>query len=467
MNGAYPLFACMGYLPKGELEKRLDTEWWKYLFSSTYNDASLYLKTDGDVVEDPEITQAEVDVFTKAGDIKPSDHILDLCCGQGRHSLEFARRGFSNISGLDFSHLLINTAKERAVATGLDKFTTFQQGDASHIPFASHSFDVVLCLGNSFGYFHSVNDDVQVLQEIARVLKPGGRLVLDLADGDYLRSNFQPRSWEWVDSTMFVVREREMAEDGQRLISREIISLTDKGVIKDQIYSERLFNYETITQMLSQVGIIDSNLFKELGTDSKRDQDLGMMEQRLVITATATSSNSSSSVVTPSSLSSKTSLGVAGSPTSSTRNFPSTVEQTNLGKGLQATRDLDAGVIVEQFVGPAMRFAEIPEEEVPFVMWAGPDRWLIPQGNSRYINHACDPNCGLTTKREVITRRPVKKGESLCISYNVSTEEGEWHPSWTFQCYCGVYYCQGLIDRYVDINRRPFTAPPNTPPVPK
>jgi len=460
MNGAYPLFACMGFLPKGELEKRLDTNWWKYLFSSTYNDTSLYLKTDGDVVEDPEITQAEVDVFTKAGDIKPGHTVLDLCCGQGRHSLELARRGFTNIHGLDYSHLLINTAKERAIAAGLDKVASFQQGDASFIPFSNQTFDVVMCLGNSFGYFHSVNDDVQVLQEIARVLKPGGRLVLDLADGDFLRSNFQPRSWEWVDSTMFVCREREMAEDGQRLISREIISLTDKGVIKDQIYSERLFNFETISQMLLQVGVVDANLFKELNTDSKRDQDLGMMEQRLVITATASVANGPASTPSP-----KSSLATA--PTLLHASFPSTIEQTHLGKGLVATRDLNAGEIVEQFVGSVMRFADIPEEEVPFVMWAGPDRWIIPQGNSRYINHSCDPNCGLTTKREVITRRPVKKGESLCISYNVSTEEGDWHPKWTFQCYCGVYFCQGLVDRYVDINRRPFTAPPNKPPIPK
>lgn len=65
MNGAYPLFACMGPLQKGEFEKRLDPNWWKFLFSSTYNDTPLYLKTDGDVVEDPDITQAEVDVFIK------------------------------------------------------------------------------------------------------------------------------------------------------------------------------------------------------------------------------------------------------------------------------------------------------------------------------------------------------------------------------------------------------------------
>jgi len=416
-------------------------------------------------VEDPEITKAEVDVFTKAGDIKQGQVILDLCCGQGRHSLELASRGYNNIYGLDYSHLLINTAKERAVVAGLDKVTSFQQGDASRIPFASQTFDIVMCLGNSFGYFHSLHDDMGVLQEIARVLKPGGRLVLDLADGDYLRSNYQPRSWEWVDSTMFVVREREMAEDGQRLISREIISLTDKGVIKDQIYSERLFNFEAISQMLIGMGVGNTNLFKELNTDSKRDQDLGMMAQRLVITGTVLRERDTTENSTPLSLPSPTSIPEK-QPIQQT-SFPSKVEQTNLGKGLQATRDLNAGELVEQFVGPVMRFSEIPEEDIPFVMWAGPDRWMIPQGNPKYINHSCDPNCGLTTKREVITRRPVKKGETLCISYNVSTEEGDWHPKWTFQCHCGVYYCQGLIDRYVDINRRPFTPPPATPPIPK
>jgi len=317
-----------------------------------------------------------------------------------------------------------------------------------------------MCLGNSFGYFHSVNDDVLVLSEIARVLKPGGRLILDLADGDYLRSNFQPRSWEWVDSTMFVCREREMAEDGQRLISREIISLTDKGVIKDQLYSERLFTFDSISKMLQQVGIIDTSVFKELNTDSKRDQDLGMMEQRLVITATA-------SPILPPSPSTQLRAAAITAPVLLHDAFPSEVSETNFGRGLCATRDLIAGEIVEQYVGPVMRFAELPEEEVPFVMWVGPNKWLIPQGNSRYINHSCDPNCGLTTRREVITRRSVKKGESLCISYNVSTEDGDWHPRWTFKCYCGVYFCQGLVDRYVDINRRPFTAPPATPPIPK
>jgi len=402
-----------------------------------------------------------VDVFTKAGDFRPEHQILDLCCGQGRHSLELASRGFTHVTGLDYSDLLINLAKERAAAARLESSVTFQQGDASSLPYEGHKFDIVMCLGNSFGYFHSINDDILVLKEIARVLKPGGRLVLDLADGDYLSSNFQARSWEWVDSTMFVCREREMAEDGQRLISREIITLTDKGVIKDQIYSERLFNFDTISKMLSQVGIVDARLFKELAVDSKRDQDLGMMEQRLVITAT-------SSLLDPEKSSHLTSQNSSVfAPPQSKVDFPSCLTELSFGKGLQATRDLDAGEIAEQFIGPIFRFAELKEEDIPFVMWAGPDRWLLPVGNTRFINHSCDPNCGLTTKREVITRRPVKKGESLCISYNVSTEDGDWHPKWTFKCYCGEYNCQNLIDRYVDINRRPFTLPPNKPPVPK
>lgn len=48
----------------------------------------IFMQTDGDVVEDPAITRTEADVFIAAGDLKPTDRILDLCCGQGRHTLE-------------------------------------------------------------------------------------------------------------------------------------------------------------------------------------------------------------------------------------------------------------------------------------------------------------------------------------------------------------------------------------------
>src|SRR3989344_2628886 len=74
--------------PVSNLERHLPPEWWKTLFNS------LYLKTDGDVVENDVNTINDIDLLVEKAGIKSDDHILDLCCGQGRHSLELAKRGF-------------------------------------------------------------------------------------------------------------------------------------------------------------------------------------------------------------------------------------------------------------------------------------------------------------------------------------------------------------------------------------
>ena len=97
-----------------------------------------------------------------------------------------------------------------------------------------------MILGNSFGYFESTEDDMKILKEVFRILKPNGRFLIDVADGNYLRDNYSPRSWEWIDNKHFVCRERSLASDNQRLISREVISNINKGVIVDQFYAERL-----------------------------------------------------------------------------------------------------------------------------------------------------------------------------------------------------------------------------------
>ena len=77
---------------------------------------------------------------------------------------------------------------------------------------------MVTILGNSFGYFDSTFHDRKVLEEIFRVLKPEGRVFIDTSDGDHIKKNFQPRSWEWLDRKYFVCRERALSADGDRLI---------------------------------------------------------------------------------------------------------------------------------------------------------------------------------------------------------------------------------------------------------
>jgi D-alanine-D-alanine ligase len=262
--------------PVPNLEEHVNTYWWRYIFNS------LYLKTDGDVVEDQNITSEEVNLFSSILKLSPEDRILDLCCGQGRHSLELARKGFNNIEGLDRSHYLIQRAKNQAKKEGLE--VRFREGDARKLPYAPDTFDVVVILGNSFGYFETMEDDLRVLREVFRVLKPWGRLLVDVADGGYLKENFQPRSWEWIDKKFFVCRERCLSLDEQRLISREVITNVEKGVIADQFYAERLYSKDRLPQPLKAAGFIDINFHGEFSPDSQRNQDLGMMERRLIVT---------------------------------------------------------------------------------------------------------------------------------------------------------------------------------------
>lgn len=243
----------------------------------------MYLKTDADVVEDKQITKNEVELFTSILNSPKESAILDLACGQGRHSIELALRGYTNITGLDRSHYLIRKAKTAVQQEGLK--ITFKEGDARKLPFPADTFDVVMILGNSFGYFESNEDDIMILKEVFRVLKPDGTFLIDVADGSYLRTHYQPRSWEWIDKKYFVCRERSLANDNERLISREIISHVEKGIIVDQFYAERLYSCKMLTDIFTRSGFKNTRFHDVLESNSLRNQDLGMMERRILLSA--------------------------------------------------------------------------------------------------------------------------------------------------------------------------------------
>ncbi len=263
--------------PVPDLEEHVRPDWWRRIFNY------LYLKTDGDVVEDINITRWEVDLFQNILQLSPEDKFLDLCCGQGRHALELGRRNFKNVEGLDRSHYLIQKAKTLAKKEDIN--IKFREGDARKIPCPPDTYDVVTILGNSFGYFDSIQDDLRVLKEVFRILKPWGKLLIEVSDGEYLKETFQSRSWEWIDKKHFVCRERSLSHDQQRLISREIISHIEKGLITDQFYAERLYSKESLTDLLRSAGFSDITFHGEFSPNSKRNQDLGMMERCLIVTA--------------------------------------------------------------------------------------------------------------------------------------------------------------------------------------
>jgi SAM-dependent methyltransferase len=116
--------------------------------------------------------------------------ILDAPCGFGRHTLPLARAGYRAV-GVDRSQTLIDEARRRA---GAERWPKLRRADYRELPFADASFDAALNLFSSLGYLGD-EEDTRALAEIGRVLRPGGRLLVELMHRDRLVRFFTEQDW--------------------------------------------------------------------------------------------------------------------------------------------------------------------------------------------------------------------------------------------------------------------------------
>jgi ubiquinone/menaquinone biosynthesis C-methylase UbiE len=107
-----------------------------------------------------------------SGQIPPDSAVLEVAPGPGYFCIELAKLGSYRITGLDISGSMVKIATRKAREAGVR--ADFKQGSASNIPFPKESFDFLLCRAA----FKNFARPVEALQEMCRVLKPGGRAVI-------------------------------------------------------------------------------------------------------------------------------------------------------------------------------------------------------------------------------------------------------------------------------------------------
>jgi len=253
---------------------KADPEWWKHLFDD------VYLVTDKRSVCNEDLTRKEVDMIESLLELDSSRVILDLCGGQGRHACELYRRGFRNVTVVDYSECLVRKGSQIAKSEGLD--VTFVQADARDTALPSCHFDIAVVMTNSFGYFHDASDDRKLLEEAHRLLAAGGKLLLDLVDFEFVKQSFQPRSWHEIDEEIVVCRARELSDD--LVTCREIVVSKKSGLVRDHTYCVRLYSSEQITELLRSAGFSSVVTLKGFSPHG-RPGDYGFLNNRLIVIA--------------------------------------------------------------------------------------------------------------------------------------------------------------------------------------
>lgn len=179
-------------------------------------------------------------------DLPAGSKVLDLCCGMGRHSLVLAEAGFE-VTGVDLSEELL---RETRAQKGAEQ-VTWLRSDMRNLPLTG-GFDAVVNLFTSFGYFEEDEEQVKVLCEIHRMLKPGGKFIIDYLNPAHVIRNLVPHSTR---------------EDGENLIDefrwiecgyvKKDIILTTKSDSTPRKYHERvkLYSLEKFQEMIEIAGL--------------------------------------------------------------------------------------------------------------------------------------------------------------------------------------------------------------------
>jgi len=212
----------------------------------------------------------QVEKIEKLLQIQADARILDLPCGNGRHSIELAERGY-DVIGVDRTGQYIEAAKAKAEQRNLNP--EFVVGDMREYCLPD-SFDVILNLFGSFGYFDDT-DNRKVAENMVASLRPGGQFLIETMGKEILARDFIERDWS-EQGDLLVLSEKKITPHWERVETRWIVV---RGAERFEHHvSVRSYSAVELSSLLAACGFREIQVYGSLD-GIEYDQDA----QRLVV----------------------------------------------------------------------------------------------------------------------------------------------------------------------------------------
>jgi len=208
-----------------------------------------YLKIYGPRLTD-EQTRSEVEFIERSLALTAASRVLDLACGIGRHAVAMAQRGH-RVTGIDFNAHYLALGEQAARAAGVE--VTWMQSDMRAFT-TDTPFDAVYSFFTSFGYY-SDDENEQVLENVARTLKPGGRFLIDLTNRDFTLTHPNQRNWIQRQDGALLMEETTLDLTSSRVTSRQTLIEPGAGSRITKEFDLRVYTCAELSALMRRHGL--------------------------------------------------------------------------------------------------------------------------------------------------------------------------------------------------------------------
>lgn len=185
-------------------------------------------------------------------------NLLDLCCGPGRHAVEFARCGF-RVTGVDQSPFLLERAREHASKAGTSIEWIMEDMRSFLRP---ATFDLACNLFTSFGYFKDEQDDLRVLRNLHQSLNERGVLVIEVLGKERLARTWQNTVSEELGDGSLIVQRPKLRDDCCRVYTEW--TLMKDGRARSFSFEHAIYSGRELKDRLLNCGFEKVELFGDL-----------------------------------------------------------------------------------------------------------------------------------------------------------------------------------------------------------